>query len=114
MRNDELESLGQHLNTLGTRIFLGIIAAGLAVSAAIMLQSHDYVIHGEIDEKLQWTGDRGQVVSVRVDTPGGSEFVGIRIPVELAKLNLETRQKYSFKVNFQDGGIAVATGVNRL
>jgi ubiquinone biosynthesis protein len=46
MRNDELESLGQHLNTLGTRIFLGIIASGLAVSAAIMLQSHDYVIHG--------------------------------------------------------------------
>lgn len=46
MRNDELESLGQHLNTLGTRIFLGIIASGLAVSAAIMLQSHDYVIYG--------------------------------------------------------------------
>jgi hypothetical protein len=78
------------------------------------LRGNDYVIHGEIDEKLQWTSDRGQVVSVKVDTPGGPEFVGIRIPVELAKLNLETRQKYSFKVNFQDGGIAVATGVNRL
>jgi ubiquinone biosynthesis protein len=46
VKNDELESLGQHLNTLGTRLFLGIIASGLAVSAAIMLQSHDYVIYG--------------------------------------------------------------------
>jgi ubiquinone biosynthesis protein len=46
VRNDELESLGQHLNTLGTRLFLGIIASGLAVSAAILIQSHDYVFRG--------------------------------------------------------------------
>jgi len=78
------------------------------------LRGNDYVIHGEIDEKLQWTSDRGQVVSVRVDAPGGPEFVCVRIPADLVKLNLETRQKYSFKVNFKDGGIAVATGVNRL
>jgi hypothetical protein len=78
------------------------------------LRGNDYVIDGEIDEKLQWTSDRGQVVSVRVEAPGGPEFVCVRIPADLVKLNLETRQKYSFKVNFQDGGIAVATGVNRL
>lgn len=78
------------------------------------LRGNDYVVKGEIDEKLQWTSDRGQVVSVRVDTPGGPEFVAVRIPANLVKLNLETRQKYAFKVNFQEGGIAVATGVNRL
>jgi hypothetical protein len=78
------------------------------------LRGNDYVIEGQVDEKLQWTNNRGQVVSVRVDTPGGPEFVGIRIPAELAKLNIEIKQKYSFKVRFQDGGIAVATGVNRL
>ena len=56
----------------------------------------------------------GANLRVRVDTPGGPEFVGIRIPAELSKLNIEIKQKYSFKVRFQDGGIAIATGVNRL
>jgi hypothetical protein len=78
------------------------------------LRGNEYVIDGQIDEKLQWTSDRGQFVSVRVDTPGGPEFVGIRIPAEFTKLNIETKQKYSFKVSFQEGGIAVATGVSRL
>lgn len=78
------------------------------------LRGNDYVIEGQIDEKLQWTNNRGQVVSVRVEVPGGPEFVGIRIPAELANLNIEIKQKYSFKVRFEEGGIAVATGVKRL
>lgn len=38
VNNDALNHVGQHLNTLGTRVFLGIVSAGLAVSAAILLQ----------------------------------------------------------------------------
>jgi hypothetical protein len=78
------------------------------------LRGNEYVIEGQIDEKLQWTSDRGQLVSVRVGTPGGDEFIGIEIPAEFNKLNIDTRQKYSFRVKFRQGGIAVATGVNRL
>ena len=78
------------------------------------LRGNEYVVHGQIDEKLQWTTDRGQLVSVRITTPGGDQFIGIEIPQEFNKLNIDTKQKYAFKVKFRQGGIAVATGVNRL
>ena len=78
------------------------------------LRGNEYVVKGQIDEKLQWTTDRGQLVSVRVDTPGGDQFVSIEIPPEFSKLNIDTKQKYTFRVKFRQGGIAVATGVNRL
>ncbi|MES2477134.1 MAG: hypothetical protein V4640_15215 [Verrucomicrobiota bacterium] len=79
-----------------------------------MLRGNSYVIEGQIDEKLQWTTDNGQLVSVRVSAPGGDEFVGIEIPQEFNKLNIDTRQKYAFRVKFRQGGIPVATGINRL
>lgn len=78
------------------------------------LRGNEYVVEGQIDEKLQWTTDRGQLVSVKVDSPGGDEFVGIEIPPEFSKLNIDSKQKYAFRIKFKQGGIAVATGVNRL
>ena len=78
------------------------------------LRGNEYVVEGQIDEKLQWTTDRGQLVSLKIDTPGGDEFLGIQIPPEFNKLNISTKQKYSFRVKFLEGGKAVATGVNRL
>ena len=78
------------------------------------LRGNEYVVQGQIDEKLQWTTDRGQLVSVRVETPGGDQFVGIEIPQEFNKLNIDTKQKYAFRVKFRQGGVAVATGINRL
>jgi hypothetical protein len=78
------------------------------------LRGNEYVVEGQIDEKLQWTTSRGQLVSVRVEAPGGDKFVGIEIPPEFNKLNIDTKQKYAFRVKFKQGGIPVATGVNRL
>jgi len=78
------------------------------------LRGNEYVVEGWIDEKLQWTSDRGQLVSLRVETSGGDEFIGIEIPQEFSRLNIDIRQKYAFRVKFRQGGIAVATGVNRL
>jgi hypothetical protein len=78
------------------------------------LRGNEYVVQGEIDEKLQWTSDRGQLVSVKVETPAGEEFVGIEIPQQFNKLNIDSKQKYSFRVKFRQGGIAVATDVTRL
>lgn len=78
------------------------------------LRGNEYVIEGQIDEKLQWTTARGQLVSVRIEVPGGDEFVGIEIPQEFNKLNIETKQKYAFRVKFRQGGIPVAIGLNRL
>ena len=78
------------------------------------LRGNEYVVEGQIDEKLQWTTGRGQLVSVKVTVPGGDEFVAIEIPGEFGKKNIDTKQKYAFRVKFRQGGIPVATGVNRL
>lgn len=78
------------------------------------LRGNEYVIEGQIEEKLQWTTGRGQLVSVRVGANSGDEFVGIEIPQEFNKLNIDTKQKYAFRVKFRQGGIPVATGINRL
>ncbi|MBC8127700.1 MAG: hypothetical protein H8M99_11230 [Gloeobacteraceae cyanobacterium ES-bin-144] len=78
------------------------------------LRGNEYIVEGLIDEKLQWTTDRGQLVSVRVSTPGGDEFIGIEIPEKFNNLNIDTKQKYAFRVVFRQGGIAVASGINRL
>lgn len=77
------------------------------------LRGNEYLVEGQIDEKLVWTSDRGQLVSVRVPSPNGDQFVGIEIPPEYSKLNIDTKQKYVFRVKFKQGGIAVATGINR-
>ncbi|MEC9440944.1 MAG: AarF/ABC1/UbiB kinase family protein [Myxococcota bacterium] len=46
VRNDTLDKFGQHINTLGTRLFLGIIAAALAISASMLLQDFPYEVYG--------------------------------------------------------------------
>ena len=40
------------------------------------LRGNEYLIEGKIDEKLRWTPSRGQIVSVRVEAPGGDELIG--------------------------------------
>ena len=77
------------------------------------LRTNVYVVEGEIDEKLQITNS-GQLVSVKVKGPRGDEFIGIEIPSEFSDRNIETKQKYAFKVEFKKGGIAVATDIQRL
>lgn len=78
------------------------------------LRGNEYLIQGQIDEKLQWTTDRGQLVSVRVESPSGDEFIGIEIPPKFDRLNIGVKQSYAFRVKFRDGGIAVATDIERL
>lgn len=76
------------------------------------LRGNEYVIEGKIDEKLRWTPANGQVVSLRVDT--NKEIIPIRIPDEFKNLNIEREQRYTFKIQFEQGGIPVATAVKRL
>lgn len=46
VKNPAIDDVGKHLNVLGTRLFLGIIASGLAVCAAILLREHDVEVFG--------------------------------------------------------------------
>ena len=38
----------------------------------------------------------------------------VEIPSRFNDMNISVKQKYAFRVEFRQGGIAVATGVNRL
>ncbi|MEI7908581.1 MAG: hypothetical protein WCK77_02990 [Verrucomicrobiota bacterium] len=78
------------------------------------LRGNEYAIEGKIDEKLRWTPSRGQIVSLRVTTKGGDELIGIEIPPKFNNLNVEREQRYSMRVKVRQGGIPVATDVNRL
>ncbi len=46
VRNESLDQMGESLNTQGTRMFLGIIASGLAIVAALLIQPFDTEIYG--------------------------------------------------------------------
>lgn len=78
------------------------------------LRGNEYHVEGKIDQKLRWTSNRGQVVSLRVSTSGGSELIGVEIPPSFNNLNIEREQKYAFRVKFRQGGIPVATAIKRL
>lgn len=78
------------------------------------LRGNEYSIEGKIDEKLRWTPNRGQIVSLRVATKGGDELIGIEIPPNFNNLNVEREQRYAMRVKVRQGGIPVATAVNRL
>jgi len=78
------------------------------------LRGSEYVLEGTVDEKLRWTPDRGQVLSVKVGTGPEAKMIGIEVPPEFNNRNIEREQRYQFKVKFRQGGIPVATGINRL
>lgn len=78
------------------------------------LRGNEYVVEGKVDERLRWTSASGQVVSVQVGTDDDAEFIGIEIPPDLGKTNIDVEQRYAFRVKFRQGGIPVATGINRL
>ncbi len=46
VKNPAIDDMGKHLNTLGTRLFLGVMASGLSITAAILLVPHDFDVYG--------------------------------------------------------------------
>ena len=46
VRNESLDELGDSLNILGTRLFLGVIASGMAISATLILRQYELQIFG--------------------------------------------------------------------
>lgn len=79
-----------------------------------MLRGNEYVVVGEVDEKLFWDTAAGQVISLKVGDQSQPEFIGIQVPPKFNDLNVAVKQRYSIRVKFRDGGIPVATGIERL
>ena len=76
------------------------------------LSGNEYRVTGKITEKLKWTPDQGQLIAVFVDQgEKGKGPIGIRIPAEVSKVNLERGHSYTFKININREGLPVAIDV---
>ncbi|WP_265594389.1 hypothetical protein [Haloferula sp. BvORR071] len=79
------------------------------------LRDNEYVIEGVVDEKYTRDWSPNQVVSLEIKGSGEfPDYVGVEIPPEFLKVNIERKQRYAIKVKVRQGGIPVATGINRL
>ena len=74
------------------------------------LRGNEYLVQGTVDQR--WPRDNGQVVSLLVENT--DDLIGIEIPSSFNHLNIERSQKYAFKVKFREGGVPVATQIERL
>ncbi|MFM2220827.1 MAG: hypothetical protein RLZZ553_575 [Verrucomicrobiota bacterium] len=74
------------------------------------LRGNEYLVEGTVDQR--WPRDNGQLVSLQVNNT--EDLIGIEIPSSFNNLNIERSQKYAFKVKFREGGVPVATQVERL
>jgi hypothetical protein len=84
------------------------------VKDGVSLRDNEYVVEGTVDEKFYREGNPNQVVSLKVSAPSGEDYLGVEIPANLTTFNIEREQRYSMKVKIREGGIAVATAINRL
>lgn len=102
------------MKSKGTKVEGNLLQVSELLENGNQLRGGTYTVKGMVDEKLQWTSDRGQLLSVKVETSTGDEFVAIEVPPQLDQVNLDVKQKYVFRVKFRQGGVPVATSVNRL
>jgi hypothetical protein len=78
------------------------------------LRDNDYVIEGTVDDKETRDWSPNQVVTLEVKDAEGTAYVPVEIPPNVLKINIERKQRYAIKVKVRQGGIPVATDVNRL
>ncbi|MCP5537800.1 MAG: hypothetical protein H7A51_16390 [Akkermansiaceae bacterium] len=81
-------------------------------NGATSLSGNKYRVTGKISEKLKWTSDQGQMISVSVDQgEQGKGTIPIKIPSGVDKVNLERGHSYTFMVEINLEGLPVALDV---
>ena len=84
------------------------------VMDGVSLRDNEYVVEGTVDEKFYHGDSPNQVVSLKVNSSNGDQFLPVEIPANLTNFNIERAQRYRMKVRIREAGIAVATGINPL
>ena len=84
------------------------------VMDGVSLRDNEYVVEGTVDEKFYHGDNPNQVVSLKINDRTGDQFLGVEIPANLTKVNIERSQRYRIKVRIREAGIPVATGINPL
>lgn len=69
------------------------------------------IVSGTINEKLRWTGDRGEVVSLRVDTI--NQLIPILIPPDLSSTNIAIGDRFTINVEVSSNEVLIAKEIIR-
>lgn len=81
-------------------------------NGATSLSGNEYRVTGKITEKIHWTADQGQMISLTVDQgEKGQGTIPIKVPSGVDKVNLERGHSYTFKVEIDRQGLPVALDV---
>lgn len=104
----------------GGKMFLGKQNDAFATTAAlsmadvmdgVSLRDNEYVVEGTVDEKLYHGNHPNQVLSLKVDSPSGDQYLGVEVPADLTHINIERSRRYRIQIRIREKGIAVATGI---
>ena len=69
------------------------------------------IVSGTINEKLRWTGDRGEVVSLREDTI--NQLIPILIPPDLSSTNIAIGDRFTINVKVSTNEVLIAKEIIR-
>lgn len=79
------------------------------------LSGNSYRISGKISEKLKWTSNKGQILSLSVEhSQNESGIIPIMVPANISSINLERGQSYIFKIEVNREGLPIAADVKAL
>ena len=69
------------------------------------------IVSGTINEKLGWTGDRGEVISLRVE--GINQLIPILIPPDLSSTNIAIGDRFTINVKVSTNEVLIAKEIIR-
>jgi hypothetical protein len=69
------------------------------------------IVSGTINEKLRWTSDRGEVVSLRVDII--NQLIPILIPPDLSSTNIAIGDRFTINVEVSTNEVLIAKEIFR-
>ena len=69
------------------------------------------IVSGTINEKLRWTGDRGEVISLRVE--GINQLIPILIPPDLSTTNIAIGDRFTINVEVSSKEVLIAKEIIR-
>ncbi|MDB4711169.1 hypothetical protein OAF35_00720 [Verrucomicrobiales bacterium] len=71
------------------------------------------IVTGVVAEKLRWTPDRGEIISVAVNLDKNQELIPIMVPPEFKNVNIARGDKFTFKVEVGKEQILITKDLKR-
>ena len=80
-------------------------------SNATAMRRNEYTVEGKVD-RIE-SRDSGIGVCLLVESDGEEEAVFVKVPEDIATINLERDVSYAFKIRVEEGGVNVATEIKK-